>query len=118
VSWLATVKKVCTTTNARVLKMFYLTPLARRLFSNHTSFSSIYYCRLGNKAFAERDYQTAIAHYTKAIQLEPNNHIFFSNRRSVMVDVVVTVLNLPVDVQRWILLMQCVLFGHDFTHPI
>jgi hypothetical protein len=37
--------------------------------------------RLGNNAFSQQDFKTAIEHYTKAIQLEPSNHIFFSNRR-------------------------------------
>mmetsp|Transcript_93088 Transcript_93088/g.260320 ORF Transcript_93088/g.260320 Transcript_93088/m.260320 type:complete len:254 (+) Transcript_93088:155-916(+) len=35
---------------------------------------------LGNKAFAEKDFERAINHYTKAIQLDPKNHVFFSNR--------------------------------------
>jgi len=38
-------------------------------------------CRLGNKSFAEKDFKAAIDHYTKAIQLDPKNHVFFSNRR-------------------------------------
>jgi tetratricopeptide (TPR) repeat protein len=38
-------------------------------------------CRLGNEAFAKRDYKVAIECYTKAIQREPKNHIFYSNRR-------------------------------------
>ncbi|KAG7358489.1 TPR repeat-containing serine/threonine protein kinase [Nitzschia inconspicua] len=38
------------------------------------------YKELGNKAFADKDFNAAIQHYTKAIQLEPTNHVFFSNR--------------------------------------
>lgn len=39
------------------------------------------YCiRLGNKAFAEKNYEVAIQHYLKGIQINPNNHILFSNR--------------------------------------
>lgn len=37
--------------------------------------------RLGNDAFAKQDYQTAIEYYTKAIQLDRTNHIYYSNRR-------------------------------------
>lgn len=38
--------------------------------------------RLGNAAFAQKDYKTAITNYTKAIQTTEtaNRHIFFSNR--------------------------------------
>mmetsp|Transcript_26816 Transcript_26816/g.63031 ORF Transcript_26816/g.63031 Transcript_26816/m.63031 type:complete len:259 (+) Transcript_26816:201-977(+) len=35
---------------------------------------------LGNDAFAKKDFKTAIEYYTKAIQQQPSNHIFFSNR--------------------------------------
>jgi len=38
------------------------------------------YKGLGNEAFAKKDFKVAIECYTKAIQLEPTNHIFFSNR--------------------------------------
>ncbi|EGW33441.1 uncharacterized protein SPAPADRAFT_55318 [Spathaspora passalidarum NRRL Y-27907] len=34
----------------------------------------------GNKAMAARDFQTAIDKYTKAIELDPKNEIFLSNR--------------------------------------
>lgn len=36
--------------------------------------------RLGNKAFAAKDFDQAILHYTNAIKLDSNNHVFFSNR--------------------------------------
>jgi stress-induced-phosphoprotein 1 len=36
--------------------------------------------RLGNKAFAAKVYDEAIKHYTNAIKIDPNNHLFFSNR--------------------------------------
>ena len=35
---------------------------------------------LGNKAFGAKDYQTAIKHYSDAIELDPSNHLLFSNR--------------------------------------
>ena len=66
-------------------------------------------CRLGNKAFEAKDYDQAIAHYTEvgvvytrpsycnlpqammpsvfrcsslqALELDPDNHIYYSNRR-------------------------------------
>lgn len=34
----------------------------------------------GNKAFQTKDYDTAIALFTKAIELDPQNHVLFSNR--------------------------------------
>mmetsp|Transcript_70111 Transcript_70111/g.106020 ORF Transcript_70111/g.106020 Transcript_70111/m.106020 type:complete len:261 (+) Transcript_70111:127-909(+) len=35
---------------------------------------------LGNEAFSKQDFESAVEHYTKAIQLDPSNHVFFSNR--------------------------------------
>ncbi|KAL2010872.1 hypothetical protein VTN00DRAFT_3590 [Thermoascus crustaceus] len=37
----------------------------------------------GNKAFSAKDYPTAIEKFTQAIELEPNNHILYSNRSAV-----------------------------------
>lgn len=34
----------------------------------------------GNAAFAKGDNQQAVLHFTKAIELDPNDHVFFSNR--------------------------------------
>jgi len=34
----------------------------------------------GNKAFAAKDFDEAIKCYTKAIQADPQNHVYFSNR--------------------------------------
>jgi len=34
----------------------------------------------GNKAFQAKDYDTAIALFTKAIELDSQNHVLFSNR--------------------------------------
>ncbi len=34
----------------------------------------------GNDAFAAKDFETAIRHFTKAIELDPNNHVLWSNR--------------------------------------
>lgn len=41
---------------------------------------TLHHRRLGNEAFASKDFQKAIEHYTKAIQLDSKNHVFFSNR--------------------------------------
>ena len=35
----------------------------------------------GNEAFKNQDYSTAVAKYTEAIELDPSNHVYFSNRR-------------------------------------
>ena len=34
----------------------------------------------GNKAFQAKDYGTAVDLFTRAIQLDPQNHVLFSNR--------------------------------------
>ena len=34
----------------------------------------------GNKAFAAKDYDTAIDLFSKAIDIDPSNHVLFSNR--------------------------------------
>lgn len=34
----------------------------------------------GNKAFAAKDWETAIGYFAKAIELDPQNHILYSNR--------------------------------------
>jgi tetratricopeptide (TPR) repeat protein len=34
----------------------------------------------GNAAFSKKDWSTAIGYYTKAIESEPDNHVYFSNR--------------------------------------
>ncbi|KAF9972925.1 Hsp90 cochaperone, partial [Modicella reniformis] len=34
----------------------------------------------GNQAFLAKDYPTAIDLFTKAIELDPNNHVLYSNR--------------------------------------
>ncbi|KAF9192104.1 Hsp90 cochaperone [Haplosporangium sp. Z 11] len=34
----------------------------------------------GNKAFLAKDYPTAITHFSKAIELDPTNHVLYSNR--------------------------------------
>lgn len=34
----------------------------------------------GNKAFAAKDWDTAIGLFTKAIELDPKNHVLYSNR--------------------------------------
>jgi len=35
---------------------------------------------LGNKAFAAKDYDEAIKFYSEAIEIDPTNHVYFSNR--------------------------------------
>ncbi|OJJ48125.1 hypothetical protein ASPZODRAFT_1522014 [Penicilliopsis zonata CBS 506.65] len=37
----------------------------------------------GNKAFSAKDYPTAIEKFTQAIELDPSNHILYSNRSAV-----------------------------------
>jgi Flp pilus assembly protein TadD len=37
--------------------------------------------RLGNEAFAKQAYDEAISHYSEAIRLDPNNAVYYSNRR-------------------------------------
>lgn len=38
------------------------------------------YKTLGNKEFQANNYEAAIEHFTKAIELNPNDHLFYSNR--------------------------------------
>jgi tetratricopeptide (TPR) repeat protein len=40
--------------------------------------------REGNDAFLVKNYDEAIRHYSKAIELEPSTAIFYSNRRLVI----------------------------------
>jgi tetratricopeptide (TPR) repeat protein len=36
----------------------------------------------GNICFERKQYEEALCHYTEAIKLDPNNHIYYSNRSS------------------------------------
>ena len=38
------------------------------------------YKKLGNDAFLAKNYETAIENFTRAIEIDPNNHVYFSNR--------------------------------------
>jgi stress-induced-phosphoprotein 1 len=38
------------------------------------------YKSLGNDAFKNKNYEQAIEHFTKAIEFNPNDHVFYSNR--------------------------------------
>lgn len=38
------------------------------------------YKEKGNEQFKAKNYPQALEFYTKAIEIEPNNHIFYSNR--------------------------------------
>ena len=40
----------------------------------------------GNGALKQKDYTTAITHYTNAITLDPSNHVLFANRSAAMVE--------------------------------
>jgi hypothetical protein len=66
----------------RIIRLLFLTIYFAFVFVV-VIFLNFFFCRLGNDAFAKRDYKVAIECYTKAIQREPKNHIFYSNRRYV-----------------------------------
>ncbi len=34
----------------------------------------------GNSAFAKKDFFAAIQHFSEAIELDPSNHVYYSNR--------------------------------------
>jgi tetratricopeptide (TPR) repeat protein len=36
----------------------------------------------GNECFDRQNFEEALYHYTEAIKLDPNNHIYYSNRSS------------------------------------
>src|SRR5688500_13783577 len=38
------------------------------------------YKALGNECFSAQKYEEAIQHFSKAIELNPNDHVFYSNR--------------------------------------
>ena len=35
---------------------------------------------LGNEAFKNKKYEESIEYFTKAIEINPNDHVFYSNR--------------------------------------
>ena len=38
------------------------------------------YKNLGNEAFKNKEYEKSIEYFTKAIEINPNDHIYYSNR--------------------------------------
>ena len=40
----------------------------------------------GNEAFMNKHYETAVNHYTKAIELDGNNPVYYSNRAQVYIE--------------------------------
>lgn len=38
------------------------------------------YKNLGNEAFKNKKYEESIEYFTKAIEINPNDHVFYSNR--------------------------------------
>jgi hypothetical protein len=38
-------------------------------------------CRLGNECFANKQFDEAILHYSTAIKEDPDNAVYYSNRR-------------------------------------
>lgn len=65
--------------------MSALLPHNTYIFSFYSSHTVFY--RLGNIAFAAKDYDVAIAHYSDAIKKDRTNHVFYSNRRYVSVGI-------------------------------
>ena len=45
------------------------------------------YKALGNEAFKNKKYEEAIEHFSKAIECNPNDHTFFSNRSASYVNI-------------------------------
>lgn len=43
-----------------------------------------YLCSLGNEEFNAKNFDKAIKYYSEAIRLDPENHIYYSNRRWAM----------------------------------
>lgn len=41
----------------------------------------------GNAAMGQKNYEEAIKHYTNAIELDPTNHVLYSNRSAAYVNI-------------------------------
>ena len=55
--------------------------LTLRFFQNLQKMSTAdEFKTLGNQAFSAKNYEEAIGHFSKAIELAPTNHVLFSNR--------------------------------------
>ena len=66
--------------------MVIVSPEVSRCYPSYNfvlTFDNIYYfiSSLGNKAFAAKEYDEAIKHYTAAISIDSKNCVYFSNRR-------------------------------------
>jgi len=73
--------RTCSTTPCLLVPLGFAKMSSDLLFSDYeTSTSAEEKKELGNKAFAAKEYKEAISYYTEAIQLDPKNHIYYSNR--------------------------------------
>ena len=41
---------------------------------------------LGNRAHAKKDYSAAVEHFSEAIELDPSNHVLYSNRSACLAE--------------------------------
>lgn len=62
--------------------------------------------RLGNDAFLLKDYAKALEHYSEAIRLDPQNAVYYSNRRYKLI-IVLTYIGRKTDFVTCIYVCQC-----------
>lgn len=48
---------------------------------------AVQFKNLGNEAFKNKKYQEAITYFNQAIECNPNDHTFFSNRASCYINI-------------------------------